>query len=87
MKKDGSLTKDELESIKKVIQLKADAINRPYLVNAERIVFMYLLNGCQYIIKIFNNIRRRWERYFVCPFGKIRMGTFQPTRSPLISGY
>lgn len=87
MKKDGSLTKDELEAIKKAIQLKAKAINRPYLVNAERIVFMYLLSGYQYIVKIFNNARKRWEMYFVCPFGEVRMGTFKPPKSPLIAGY
>jgi hypothetical protein len=85
MKKKSSLTQEELAVIKKIIQLKAEKIGRPYLVNIKNIVFVEVLNGCQYIIKVFNKILRRWEKYFVCPFGyDIKMGTFNPPKSPFV---
>ncbi len=88
MKKDGSLTEEEWTAIKDTIQLKAEKIGRPYLINVERIVFLRMLNGYEYMIKIFNSIARRWETYSVCPFGNVRMGTYQPPKNPIIgAGY
>jgi len=84
------LEKRELDSIIDILNNVAERINRSWLLEPKALKSIKLIdifkNGAEYIIKVYNSLKRHYEK-FVINFSYNSLGTFNPPTTPFINGY